>query len=155
MIARFPAGVVAPALAMAVLGACASKVPPIAKAVATEAHCGAGQLRPTAVASVMTSTDDKILPERPTGEGARREVRGAGGAILRWNGQPLKLDRTSAALGETDGYARVREAAVPFVPEGATTRKIYLRVRDHGFDRWIAMTAFDVQDICVEGRRQP
>jgi hypothetical protein len=136
------------------VSACGPSGPLIRHPTATIAFCGEGQTRPTGVASVMTSTDDKLLPDKPSYEGIRREVKAATGVLEFWNEQLLKLPRTSAALGESDGYARVRAIAVPRAEPGATTRRIYLRVRDHGYDRWIAMTAYDIQNVCVEGRRE-
>jgi hypothetical protein len=43
---------------------------------------------------------------------------------------------------------------VPSAAAGATTRHIYLLVRDRGGERWITMQAFDVQNVCVEGKRE-
>ena len=102
----------------------------------------------------MTSTDDKVLAGIPAERGIEREVKAATGVIEFFNDQLLRLAKTSATLGETDGYVRVRSVAVPKAPAGATTRVIYLKVRDHGFDRWIAMTAYDTQNVCIEGRRE-
>jgi hypothetical protein len=73
--------------------------------------------------------------------------------IAYWDAQPLALPRVSGALGETDGYARLYAAAIPAAADGATSRRIYLLVRDRGARRWIALTAYDTQSVCVEGRR--
>ena len=135
-------------------GACAPKAPRIADPARTVAWCGGGEARPTGVASVMTSTDDKILPDYPRYEAIAREVKSATGVIEFWREQPLALPHTAQALGETDGYVRVRAVAVPLGLPGATSRRIYLDVRDHGFYHWVTMLAYDVQNVCVEGRRE-
>ncbi len=141
-------------LTLVVLTACSSGEPPIARPARILGYCGEGHSRPTGVASVMTSTDDKILPSKQSEGGIVRELKGVTGVMEFWNDQPLRLPKTSVALGESDGYAHVHAVAVGGAPAGATTRVIYLKVRDHGFDRWIAMTAYDLQNVCIEGRRE-
>ena len=138
----------------AALQGCTPKAPRIADPARMVAWCGGGEARPTGVASVMTSTDDKLLPDKPRYDGIARETKAATGVIEFWPEQPLMLPRTSKLLGENDGYVRVRAVAVPLGVPGATTRRIYLDMRDHGFYRWVAMTAYDVQNVCVEGRRE-
>jgi hypothetical protein len=138
----------------ATLAACSTTGPPIGHPIKVEAYCAAAEARPTGVASVMTSTDDKLVDDRPTLEGIRREVKAGSGVIEYWTAQPLALPNVSKELGETDGYARVLAVAVPIAPATATKRHIYLDVRDHGYPRWITMNAFDVQNVCVEGRRE-
>ncbi len=108
----------------------------------------------TGVDSVLTSTNDAILDDRPTEADVRRAVRAGDGVIAHFNDQLLALPKSSVVLGETDGYARVRAVAVPLAAEGALSRHIYLHVRDRGRERWIALQAFDVQNVCVEGKRQ-
>ena len=108
----------------------------------------------TGVDSVMTSTDDTILDDRPTDADVMRAVRAGDGVVAHFNDQLLALPKSAAALGETDGFARIRAIAVSLAPVGALTRHIYLRVRDRGTERWITMNAYDVQNVCVEGKRQ-
>jgi hypothetical protein len=136
------------------LSGCAPVEPQIASPVRIQGYCGGGHARPTGVASVMTSTDDKLLADLPSESGIVREVKASTGVIEFWNEQLLRLPKTSLALGESDGYARVHAIAVGAAQAGATTRVIYLKARDHGFDRWVAMTAYDLQNVCIEGRRE-
>jgi hypothetical protein len=119
-----------------------------------EAFCAPNQARPTAIASVMASTDDKMLAIQPAEAAVRKSIKNAGGAIAYYNDQLLWLPRTSKALGETDGYARVRTVAVPDVSKSSGSRVIYLLVRRGGLNRWIELNAFDVQNVCVEGKPQ-
>jgi len=108
----------------------------------------------TGIASVLSSTDDKLLDDRPAETEVRNAVSAGDGVIVAWNDQPLAIPNVAKALGESDGYARVRMAAVPQAAEGATTRHIYLLVRDRGGQRWITLQAYDVQNVCVEGKRE-
>ena len=108
----------------------------------------------TGVDSVMTSTNDTILDDRPTDLDVMRAVRAGDGVIAHFNDQLLALPKSAATLGETDGFARVRAIAISTAPEGALTRHIYLLVRDRAAQRWITMNAYDVQNVCVEGKRQ-
>lgn len=108
----------------------------------------------TGVDSVMTSTDDVLLDDRPTERDVQNAVRGGDGVLASFDDQPLAIPRVAAALGESDGYVRVREVAIAVAPDGALSRRIYLKVRERGGSRWILMNAFDVQNVCVEGKRQ-
>ncbi len=140
-----------------VLNACAPKdVPFIKQPVRIEAFCSnvSKKARPTAIASSMTSTDDRLLDARPTEAEVRRATSAGDGAIAYWTEQPLALPRVSVALGETDGYARVKAAAVAPHQDGADKRPIFMLMRDHGGYRWFAMNAYDLEDICVEGKPQ-
>lgn len=134
--------------------ACAPHVPFIRQPLRIEAFCGLKLARPTAIASALTSTDDRMLPVRPTLAQVRKITAAGDGAIAYWNEQPVALPRTSAALGERDGYVRIRAVAVAPHIEGSDRRPIYLDVRDHGIYRWIQMNAFDLEDVCIEGKPQ-
>jgi hypothetical protein len=133
--------------------ACAPHAPPIRHAVKILAYCGSMQARQTGIDSVISSTDDQLSDERPSQADVMRAVGTDDAVIAYWDAQPLALPRVSHALGETDGYARVYAAAIPAAADGASSRRIYLLVRDRGERRWIALTAFDTQSVCVEGRR--
>jgi len=108
----------------------------------------------TGVDSVMTSTNDTMLDDRPTDRDVRNAVHAGEGVVAHFNDQLLAIPKTAAKLGETDGFARVRAIAIAVAPEGALSRHIYLRVRARGGERWITLNAYDVQNVCVEGKRQ-
>jgi len=141
--------------ALGLAGCGGSKAPPILPPASIDSYCAATTApRATALASILTSTDDTLLPQHPDAAAITREVRVATGGIGHWNDQLVALPRVAARLGESDGYARVRALAVPAAQPGANTRVVYLQVRDHGAERWIAMTAYDVQNVCIAGRPQ-
>ncbi|GAC1550306.1 MAG: hypothetical protein NVS3B16_24580 [Vulcanimicrobiaceae bacterium] len=133
---------------------CAPTAPRLGRPTRVEAFCGSKQARMTSVDSVMTSTDDTILNDRPTERDVRQAVTAGDGTIAHFDDLLLHIPKSAAALGERDGYARVRAVGVPPAPEGALSRHIYLLVRERGAQRWITMQAFDVQNVCVEGKRQ-
>jgi hypothetical protein len=125
-----------------------------------QAFCGKKDARLTALLSVMTSTNDTLIAsDRKTDGELQTLLRRHGGVIGYWRDQPLLLPKTAHALGELDTYAHVKAAVIVTPPEGATVRRLYLKVRDREADipqhavRWIALDAFDVQDPCVEGHR--
>ena len=142
----------APLAGLALLSSCAPKVPPLRSPASIEAYCGSKEARNTGIASVVSSTDDRLIDEDVTGDDVRKAVRSGDGVIAHWADQPLAAPRVASALGEIDGYVHVQAAAIPPAIDGAQVRHIYLYVRDHGRERWIVMNAYDVQNVCVEGK---
>ncbi len=142
----------APLVGLALLSACAPKVPPLHSPTSVDAYCGSKEARNTGIASVVSSTDDRLLDERVTDDEVRKAVTSGDGVIAHWADQPLAAPRVASALGETDGYVHMHAAAIPPAIDGAQVRHIYLYVRDHGSERWIVMNAYDVQNVCVEGK---
>ena len=138
----------------ATLAACASTAPPLRSPASVEAFCGSKEARNTGIASVVSSTDDRLLDERPTEAEIRAAVRSGDGVVAHWKAQALALPRVAAQFGEADGYVRMDAAAIPPAPEGAQVRHIYLELRDRGRDRWVTIAAYDVQNVCVEGKRE-
>lgn len=142
------------ALALAVAAGCAHADHPLSPPKSVESFCGAKQVRLTALLSIMTSTSDRIVPNARLDEAyVRALLVRSGGAFGRFEDELLRVPQTAQALGERDGLARVRAAVAVDAPEDATARPLYLLVRDRGSYRWIEMSAFDVQSVCVEGRR--
>jgi hypothetical protein len=138
------------------LNACAPSVEPIRPPDHTTTFCLKAQVsHDSSVESILTSTDDRVLAAHPNAAAVQKLVRASGGVIAFWkDDQLLLVPNTAKALGESGRFAHVLEIAIPIAPENATNRIIALRVRDHGEPRWIEMRAFDVQNPCVEGKRQ-
>ncbi len=134
---------------------CSSKpsVPQLQFPTHLEAFCGDKEPRATAMMSILTSTDDRPMPESRGENAIRSLVRSGGGAIAFWNDQAVLLPRTAALVGEKDSFVHVTELVVPIVPEGVPKRRIFIRVNEHGAQRWIALDAFDVQNPCIAGHR--
>ncbi|MBD5634304.1 MAG: hypothetical protein IAI49_07470, partial [Candidatus Eremiobacteraeota bacterium] len=81
------------ALFVSLCTGCASTAPPLRSPTSVEAFCGSKQARNTGIASVLTSTDDKVLDEHPTGDDIREAVRSGDGVIAHWHDQLLALPR--------------------------------------------------------------
>jgi hypothetical protein len=134
------------------LAAGCSAAPPaqqIADPAALDTFCGTQTIEPDAIKSVLSSTTDTPLGEPPNETAVQTQLRHDGGVIAYWNDQLLALPQTAESLGESDGKVRVRALAVPVVPAGATTRVVYLLVRDHGVARWIATHSTDAASVCT------
>lgn len=138
---------------MLVTAGCTETAPRILSPLRIDDFCGSKQARPTGIASVMTSTSDQPLDDAPTAADVRKAVRAGDGTIAYWNDQLLSLPQTAKQVGETDGYVRVRAVGIPPVSPNATSRHIYLEVRDGRAYRWFTLQAYDVQNVCVEGKR--
>jgi hypothetical protein len=145
---------IACACALALAAGCGHADHPLSPPASVEGFCGPKQVRETALLSILTSTNDRIVPNaRPNEADLRARLLRSGGALGRWDDELLRVPQTARLLGEADGFVRVRAAVAVDPPEGATTRPLYLLVRERGVYRWIELTAFDVQSVCVEGRR--
>ncbi|MFY9781274.1 MAG: hypothetical protein WAJ85_12300 [Candidatus Baltobacteraceae bacterium] len=124
----------------------------IADPVAFETFCGARTIQPQVLKSLLTSADDRPLPEMPNEIAVRTALRNHGGVIAYWDDQPLALPQTAAILGERDGYARLRALAVTVGPANDTSRRIYLLVRDHSLVRWLVEHSAGSGSICTAAK---
>jgi hypothetical protein len=76
------------------------------------------------------------------------------GIVATWNGAEVTMPQDARLFGEPDQYMRIRRAVFVNVPEGAAPpRPIYVEARDHGTYKWYDFTAYDTQNVCVEGQR--
>jgi hypothetical protein len=76
------------------------------------------------------------------------------GIVATWDGARVILPQDARAFGEADQYVRIRRVVFVNVPEGsAPPRPVYAEVRDHGSYTWYDFTAYDTQNVCVEGQR--
>jgi hypothetical protein len=49
---------------------------------------------------------------------------------------------------------RIKRVVFVNVPEGSEPpRPVYVEARDHGMYKWYEFTAYDTQNVCVEGQR--
>jgi hypothetical protein len=121
-----------------------------------EADCESRAVRQTAIDSIVSSTDDKIVPGVYPGNAAmRKQIRAGGGAIAYWPSQPLKLPRTAKALGVQGDYVDlVRAAMTNTVDPKTQSRAVWLTFKTPSGEKTVLERAFDTQNVCIEGTRQ-
>ncbi len=147
------------ALALATAG-CVSHAPQIGAIGHIEAFCAPREARPTSMASIVTTMADRIDDPFPRLSAIRRELKATQGAIGYWEDQPILEPKLAKTFGESGDYIRIDAIAIPTAPErdpNDTTipqRRVYVLVKDHDIERWIGMTAYDTQNVCVESTRQ-
>jgi hypothetical protein len=107
----------------------------------------------TAIESIVASTSDQpVLAGIPPAASIRKFAGDTGGIIAHWNDQPLLLPHTSKALGLSGEYVTLGDAAIGNGPPAGDSRRIYLTVKTPTGSRTVALRAFDVQDVCNEGK---
>lgn len=119
-----------------------------------QSFCNAKRVpRLTAMENILTSFKDGN--PKPSSQPYARLVAAAKaqtGVVATWDGAQLIMPEDARAFGETDRYVRIRRAVFANVPEDAPPpRPIDVEVRDHGTYKWYNFTAYDTQNVCVEG----
>jgi hypothetical protein len=144
--------VVAPVCA-ALFAGCSSSVPRLRQPDRIDAYCGDRAALATAIESIVASTSGVSEPARvPSGAGILKLVRASGGVIAHWNDQPLYLPKIAKSLGADGDYVTLGDAAIGNDSSGADWRRIYLTLRTKTGPKTIALRAYDVQDVCNEGK---
>jgi hypothetical protein len=142
-------------LALLALTACVSTAPRIAIPSAAEANCESRSVKQTAIGSIVASTDDTVREGTYPGDAVLKKlVKGGGGVLAYWKAQPLLVPRTAKWLGSTEQYLPLTRAVI--------TNQI--NVAEHWRPVWLTFAmprgpvtvlerAYDIQDVCIEGRR--
>ena len=111
------------ACALALAAGCGHADHPLSPPASVEGFCGPKQVRETALLSILTSTNDRIVPNsHPNEADLRARLLRSGGALGRWDDELLRIPQTARLLGEADGFVRVRAAVAVDAPEGATSQ---------------------------------
>lgn len=127
-------------------------VRPFAPIANVEDFCLHGAAKGPGMLSVMGSLGDTMPAANPmTTDQIREKVHVAGGAIAHWRDLNVLLPTVAKTLGDADGYVHVQAAAFTNPPETAANRIVALLVNVNGQSRWYNFTAFDVQNLCIEG----
>jgi hypothetical protein len=148
-----PRSLVAAPLCAVVLAGCSSSVPRLHQPDSIEAFCGDRVAIMTAIESIVASTSDQPVETGiPPAAAIRKFAGDTGGIIAHWNDQPLLLPHTAKALGLSGDYVTLGDAAIGNGPPAGESRRIYLTVKTPAGPRTIALQAFDVQDVCNEGK---
>ena len=145
-------------LALLVLAACtSSSAPPLQLPYLTVANCESRSVKQTAIDSVVASIDDTIRPGRYPGDAAmRKAVKAGGGVFAYWRAQPFRAPDTAKALGVTGTLILKRAVITNQVQpsDKAPYRSVWLTFATPGGDAVVLERAYDVQNVCIEGRRE-
>ncbi|HXF33990.1 MAG TPA: hypothetical protein VN603_05410 [Candidatus Acidoferrales bacterium] len=111
--------------------------------------------RLTAMENILTSfKDGNPKPSSQSFARLTAAAKAQTGVVATWNGAQLIMPQDARAFGESDQYVRIRRAVFANVSEDAPPpRPVDVEVRDHGVYKWYTFTAYDTQNVCVEGRR--
>lgn len=118
-----------------------------------EAYCGDRAAISTAIESIVASTGDgaERFPT-PSDAQIRKLVKANGGIIAHWNDQALHSPAVAKTLGLGGTYVTIGDAAIPDQPAKGDSRQVYLTVKTGHGPQTFALKAYDVQDVCNEGK---
>ena len=144
-------------LALAVLAACSSSAPRLQLPIRTEANCQSRAVKQTAIDSIVASIDDTVRPGTYPGDAALRAiVKQGGGVFAYWRDQPFPAPDTAKALG-VEGNLTLKRAVITndVKPSPkAPYRTVWLTFATPKGDAVVLERAYDVQNVCIEGRRE-
>jgi hypothetical protein len=142
------------------VAACAPPAPRLHLPIRTEANCESRSVKQTAIDSIVASVDDTIRPGRYPGDAVlRKAIQHGGGVIAYWEAQPFRAPDTAKALGVA-GDLDLKRAVITNQLEGSAQdrlgqyRPVWLTFATPKGDVTVLERAFDVQNVCIEGRRQ-
>lgn len=145
-------------LALLVLTACtSSSAPRLQLPLRTEANCESRAVKQTAIDSIVASVDDTIRPGRYPGDAVlRKAVKSGGGVFAYWRNQPFPAPDTAKALGVTGDLMLERAVITNQVrpSDKAPYRTVWLTFATPKGDAVVLERAYDVQNVCIEGRRE-
>jgi hypothetical protein len=143
------------------LAGCSSSVPRLHRPERVDAYCGDRAAIATAIESIVASTNDAPDGAVPSGSAILASVKDSGGIVAHWNDQPLYLPKIAKSLGLDGDYVTLGDAAIGNGPGDATTRtrsgdtdsrRIYLTLKTKSGPKTLALQAYDIQDVCNEGK---
>jgi hypothetical protein len=150
---------IVPALLL-VLSACGSSAPRLQLPYRTEANCESRSVKQTAIESIVASTDDTVREGRYPGDAAlRKTIKQDGGVFAYWRDQPLRAPDTAKALG-VSGDPMLTRAVITnqtFSDEKHPDehyRRVWLTFATPSGGKTVLERAYDVQNVCIEGRRE-
>jgi hypothetical protein len=137
----------------AAFAGCSSSVPQLHQPDRIEAYCGDRVAMITAIESIVASTSD--APENvaiPAPRALAAQIKAGGGVLAYWNDQLLLLPAVAKMVGAPGDYVTLGAAAISSGEIAADSRRIYLTVKTASGPRTFALRAFDIQDVCNEGK---
>ncbi len=140
-------------LAAMSLCACSSRAPRLHQPDRIEAFCGDRAAIATAIESIVASTGDaSSATVVPSSAPIRKGIETAGGIIAHWNDQPLYQPSLAKALGITGDYVTIGDAAIANGVAAKESRPLYLTVKTGSGVKTFLLRAYDVQDVCNQGK---
>jgi hypothetical protein len=142
-------------LALLVLAGCTSSAPRIHLPSRTEANCESRNVKKTAIDAIVASTDDTVRAVRYPGDAAlRADVKRNGGVFAYWTDQPFRAPDTAKALGVSGDLSLARAVISNQLQPGLQYRPVWLTFASPKGDVTVLERAYDVQNVCIEGRRE-
>ena len=147
-------------LVLLAAAACASSAPRLHLPLRTEANCESKSVKQTAINSIVASVDDTVREGSYPGDAAlRKGIKNGGGVFAYWKDQPFRAPDTAKALGVT-GDLELKRAVITNELAGSDKDRLgryrlvwFTFATPHG-DTHVLERAYDVQNVCIEGRRQ-
>ena len=142
------------------LVACSPAAPRLQLPIRTEASCESRSVKQTAINAIVASVDDTIRPGSYPGDGVlRKAIKNGGGTFAFWRDQKLRVPDTAKALG-IDGDPTLVRAVITNVVQtdpqhpDEPFRAVWLTLATPKGDVTVLERAYDVQNVCIEGRRE-
>ncbi|MEA2665157.1 MAG: hypothetical protein QOI11_2101 [Candidatus Eremiobacteraeota bacterium] len=141
-------------LAALALSACVSHVPRIEIPDRVEANCENRAVKQTALDAIVASADDTVHPAPYPGDAAlHATIKRLGGAFAYWKAQPYRAPGTAKALGLSGDMLTLTRAVVTNEIDTAKhSRPIWLTFATPQGERTVYERAYDIQNVCIEGR---
>jgi len=145
---------------LAVAASCAPSVPRLHLPIRTEANCESKSVKQTAIDSIVASIDDTVRAGRYPGDAVlRAAVKNGGGVFAYWEAQPLRAPDTAKALGISGDLDLERAVITNQVQPSEQDRLgpyrlVWLTFATPKGDATVLERAYDVQNVCIEGRRE-
>lgn len=142
------------------VAACAPQGPRLGLPVRTEANCESRSVKQTAIESIVASIDDTVREGRYPGDASlRATIKRVGGVFAYWKDQPFRAPDTAKALG-VSGDLQLQRAVITNQTQPAENertgpwRPVWLTFATPHGPATVLERAYDVQNVCIEGRRQ-
>ena len=136
------------------LAACAAPVPRLHAPDGVEVYCGDRAAVATAIESIVASTGDATEPPVRVSEAQiRKDIQSGGGIVAHWNDQQLYQPSLAKTLGADGKYVTLGDALISNRPTSTDSRPIFLALKTPSGSKLFALRAYDVQDVCNQGKR--
>ena len=144
--------------ALLVLAACTrAPAPRLQLPLRVEANCESRSVKQTAIDSIVASIDDTVRPGQYPGDAVlRKAIKSGGGVFAYWRDQAFPAPDTAKALGVSGNLTLERAVITNSVQPSPKSpyRQVWLTFATPKGDAVVLERAYDVQNVCIEGRRE-